>query len=210
MTKSKQPRSRAQSGMVLVSSMLLLIVVTIIAMSMFRSFGMQERIAGNMREKQRALQAAMSAQEYAEWWLTTQSNAQRAISMGVASDAAIVCGTGLLDANQGAGQICLNTLLSQLSVTTLTNWPNLNASSTVGVLYTPPGLNYVGSVTNTNIPDVYAARPRFYVADLGALPTGRGEVYQIDAYSFGESTTASAVVESTVSIICLTCNLGNL
>jgi type IV pilus assembly protein PilX len=177
---------------------------------------MQERIAGNMREKQRALQAAMSAQEYAEWWLTTQSNAQRAISMGVAADAAVVCGTGLLDANLGAGQICLNTLSSQLGGITLTNWPNLDSTSTVGILYTPPGFNYgatthYGAVSNNaNIPDVYAARPRFYLADLGGLPTGRGEVYQIDAYSFGESTTAAAVVESTVSIICLTCNLGNL
>ena len=37
---------------------------------MFRSFGMQEKIAGNMREKQRALQAAVSAEQYAEWWLS--------------------------------------------------------------------------------------------------------------------------------------------
>ena len=58
--------------MVLVSSLLLLIVVTIIALSMFRSFGIQEKIAGNMREKQRALQAAVSAEVYAEVWL--QSN----------------------------------------------------------------------------------------------------------------------------------------
>jgi type IV pilus assembly protein PilX len=195
---------RAQSGMVLVSAMLLLVVVTIMAMSMFRSFGVQEKIAGNTREKQRALQVAMSTQEYAEWWLTTQSNAQRAISMGVASDAAIVCGTGLLDANQGQGQICLNSLLTQLSATNLTNWPGTSVA--VGVQYTPPGLNYFGSTTNTNIPDVYAGRPRFYIADLGSM--SNGEVYQIDAYSFGESGTTAAVVESTVAIICLVCNHG--
>ena len=56
--------------MVLISSLLLLIVVTIIALSMFRSFGIQEKIAGNTREKQRALPAAVSAQQFAEWWLS--------------------------------------------------------------------------------------------------------------------------------------------
>jgi type IV pilus assembly protein PilX len=202
---------RAQSGMVLVSAMLLLVVVTIMALSMFRSFGMQEKIAGNMREKQRALQVAMSTQEYAEWWLTTQSNAPRAVSMGVAADAAVVCGNTLLDANQGQGQICLNSLLAQLSATNLVSWPQVNDASTGGgVRYTPPLLNTQAANTNTNVPDIYLYRPRFYVADLGPLPTGRGEVYQVDAYSFGESQSTAAVVESAVSIICLTCNLGNL
>ncbi len=72
-----KPRSSdkqfAQKGMVLVSSLLLLIVVTLIAISMFRSFGIQEKIAGNMREKQRAVQAAVSAQTFAENWLENNS-----------------------------------------------------------------------------------------------------------------------------------------
>jgi type IV pilus assembly protein PilX len=205
---------RGQSGMVLVSAMLLLLVVTIMAMSMFRSFGMQEKIAGNTREKQRALQVAMSTQQYAEWWLTTQSNAPRAVSMGLAADAAAVCANNVvLDANQGQGQICLNSLPSQLGTSNLTNWANSktpNSTAGGGVAYTPPLLNYTGSDTNASVPDIYAARPRFYIGDLGPLPTGRGEVYQVDAYSFGESAATAAIVESTVSIICLTCNLGNL
>ena len=53
---------RSQSGIVLVSSLLLLLVVTIMALSIFRSFGIQEKIAGNTRDKQRALQVAMSVQ----------------------------------------------------------------------------------------------------------------------------------------------------
>src|SRR6185437_3440329 len=62
-------RRRSQRGMALISSLLLLLVVTIMAVSMFRSYGMQEKIAGNTREKQRALNAAVSAQQYAEWLL---------------------------------------------------------------------------------------------------------------------------------------------
>ena len=43
------------------------------ALSMFRSFGIQEKIAGNMREKQRAVAAAVSAEVYAENWLINNS-----------------------------------------------------------------------------------------------------------------------------------------
>ncbi len=85
----------AQRGIVLVSSLLLLLVVTIMALSMFRSFGIQEKIAGNMREKQRALQAAVSAQQYAEWWLSNNSS----------TSPTAAC-TAPMNANLGEGQIC--------------------------------------------------------------------------------------------------------
>jgi type IV pilus assembly protein PilX len=82
----QQPRYhflRRQPGFVLVSSLLLLLVVTIMALSIFRSFGVQERIAGNIREKNRALQAAVSTQEYGEWWLANQSSAPYAVAAGL-------------------------------------------------------------------------------------------------------------------------------
>ena len=56
--------------MVLVTALLMLIVVTILAVAMFRSFGLDEKIAGNLREKQRALNAAETAEQFAEYWLT--------------------------------------------------------------------------------------------------------------------------------------------
>jgi type IV pilus assembly protein PilX len=209
----KQPRQSTRSnqlGMVLVSGLLLLVVVTIMALSIFRSFGVQERIAGNMREKQRALAAANSTQQYAEWWLATQSFAPRAISEGVAADAAVVCPNTLLDANQFQGQICLNSLISLSGLSSLALWPTNASTVLAGEAYTPPGFNFTGAVINTGVLDVYFARPRFYIADVGSLPTGRGEVYQVDAYSFGESASTVAVVESTVAITCLVCNVGGL
>jgi len=63
-----------QRGVALVTSLLLLVIITILALSMFRSFGTQEKIAGNLREKERALHAANSAVQYAEWWLTRTNN----------------------------------------------------------------------------------------------------------------------------------------
>src|ERR1700751_1587409 len=67
-----RPRS-IQRGMALISGLLLLLVATILAMSMFRSYGTQQKIAGNVREKQRALSAAVSAQKYSEDWLSNNT-----------------------------------------------------------------------------------------------------------------------------------------
>jgi type IV pilus assembly protein PilX len=207
----KQPRHNlrsGQNGIVLISSLLLLLVVTIMALSMFRSFGIQEKIAGNTREKQRALQAAISTQQFAEWWLANQSEAPRAVSQGVASSADIVCPNTVLDANLGQGQICLNTVLVATGLASVATWPTVNTK--YGVAYTPPGFNFTGTVTNPFINDVYFGRPRFYISDIGPLATGRGEVYQVDAYSYGLSPSTLAVVESTVAVTCKVCNVGGL
>jgi type IV pilus assembly protein PilX len=206
----KQPRHSPRSlqyGVVLISSLLLLLVVTIMALSMFRSFGMQERIAGNMREKQRALQAANSVQQFAEWWLANQSGAVFAVSQGSAVAADVVCTAASIDANTNtgaaAGQICLNSLASLAGVPAA-QWPVINPA--IGVLYTPPLMN----VGNAALADDYPLRPHFYIADVGPLASARGEVYQIDAYSMGLTTNAIAVVESTVAITCVVCNVGGL
>ena len=55
MQQRRSHQRRKEGGIVLISSLLLLLIVTVMALSMFRSFGVQEKIAGNMREKQRAL-----------------------------------------------------------------------------------------------------------------------------------------------------------
>ncbi len=206
------PRCRAsertaQRGMVLISSLLLLLVVTIMALSIFRSFGMQEKIAGNLRDKQRALQAAVSTQQYAEWWLANSSNAPLAVSNGVAAAADVNC-TALLDANAGGGQLCLNSLLIAGGFANAAQWPGSGFG--VGVQYTPNGLNYTGAVTNPAVQDIYFARPRFYISDMGTTASGRGEVYQVDAYSYGVSSSSVAVVESTVQVSCIVCNVGGL
>ena len=45
---------------------------------------------------------------------------------------------------------------------------------------------------------------------MGSLATGRGEIYQVDAYSYGLGNTTLAVVESTVAVTCVVCNIGGL
>jgi type IV pilus assembly protein PilX len=182
----------AQRGVVLVSSLLLLIVVTIIALSMFRSFGIQEKIAGNMREKQRALQAAESAQVFAELWLT--NNAINGASINCA---------GMLNGNIGEGQICANVLPLQAGVD-VTSPPYIVNNTPTGVTYWPTNMVFsttpsvAGGVTNPT----YYDKPAFYVSDMGpsADPSVPGEIYQVDAYGYGGSKNTVAVVESTYAV----------
>jgi type IV pilus assembly protein PilX len=186
-------RRDSQKGMVLISSLLLLIVVTIIALSMFRSFGIQEKIAGNMREKQRALSAAVSAQQYAETWL-----------MNNATSAPVQCVAGLLNGNVGFGQICntataLQNVVPGRDVTTV---PWTIGGAPVGITYLPTNMP-VSQTTSYSAANVanpsYYDKPAYYISDMGASfdPTIPGEIYQIDAYGYGGAAGTVAEVEST-------------
>lgn len=186
--------SRPQRGMVLVTSLLLLIVVTILAVGLFRSFGLDEKIAGNMREKQRALNAAETAEQYAETWLSSGNGSN-----------GINC-TALVAAN--VGQVCSNPL--QLSV------PNGNvailpwtiAGNPVGVTYLPSVLTPMNVTTPGS--DYYSGTPTFYIAYVGVSPGGLGSVYQIDAAGYGGSANTAAVVESTYLVQTSVKDLGGL
>jgi type IV pilus assembly protein PilX len=177
-----------ERGLVLVTTLLLLVVVTLLALGMFRSFGLDEKIAGNMRDKQLALQAAESAQNYAEYWLASGNGTST-----------IVC-SALVAAS--AGQVCSNTLPSVVANVAVVPWQI--AGVNVGVYYTPPNMN----VTTTQTNGSYYARPVFYISYLGA--TGSANIYQVDAVGYGGSPNSVAVVESTYMVSTSTKDLGGL
>ena len=175
-----------QRGMALIISLLLLIVITIMALSMFRSYGIQERIAGNTRDKQRAINAAVSAQQYAEFWLSSTSN-----------PVAGVCAAGFVSSN--IGQICSNPLLTPATVpwpsgvtfTAFTSTPINNINNTLNNV-TATGDDPLGQLTAS-----YFDAPAYYITDLGANAGAAGEVYQVDAVGWGGTANTVAVVEST-------------
>jgi type IV pilus assembly protein PilX len=189
-----------QQGVVLITSLLLLVVVTIMALSMFRGFGIQEKVAGNMREKQRALQAAVSAQTYAEQWLIANSG----------TSPPVVCAAPVQSANAQQGQICSNQLWNIMpSVTTL---PWQIAGNNVGVTYIPPGMNVAAVNQSAPSNNSYAIAPIFYISDGGPSsdPNVPGEVYQIDAVGYGGNGNTAAVVESTYAVYSSSNNRGGL
>ena len=184
--------------MALVTSLLLLVIITLLALSMFRSFGTQEHISGNLREKERAIHAAESAQQYAEWWLLQGNNA----AVG-----SVQCTAGTLTASVSVGQICNETMQQQSIV------PATSVPWTMQVSYTPENMviqtsTYTATTGNSNPP--YYASPAFYIADLGVAADAQGEAYQIDAYGYGSASTTIAVVESTYEVKQGVVNRGGL
>lgn len=170
-----------QRGIALISALLLLLVVTIMALAMFRSYGVQEMIAGNVREKQRALQAAETAQAYAEYWLSQPAN----LAGGTTACSA------LLNANLNQGQICSNVLPTPATV------PWIIGGTEVAVTYNPS--NDINVSANGGV-NTYYSIPRFYISDVGFGADGRGEVYQVDAVGYGGTVNAVAEVESTFEV----------
>jgi type IV pilus assembly protein PilX len=198
MTKLYRETRRAQRGMVLISSLLLLLVVTILALAIFRNYGMEERIAGNQREKERALHAAESAQQYAEWWL----------SSGLGATTPIICDSMVAVTTPASGQVCANTLPTIVTNGNVANLPWQVGGANVGVSYNPPNMimNTAGGV------NTYYQTPVFYVSYLGLTASSTTSnyqlLYQVDAVGYGGSANAVAVVESTYYVTSGVCNLG--
>jgi type IV pilus assembly protein PilX len=167
-----------QRGMVLVSSLLLLVVVTLLAVTMFHGFGEDERIAGNIREKHRAVNAAESAEEYAEWWLS-QGNGPTPVNCS-----AVVAYT--------VGQIC-NTTSVPANFASL---PWLVGGNPAGVTYAPPTMSITGAAGGEG---TYYQTPEFYITYLTGLSNG-GAMYQIDAVGYGGSPDTAAVIEAVYKI----------
>jgi type IV pilus assembly protein PilX len=187
-----------QSGVVLVVSLLLLLVVTLLALSMFRSNGVQELIAGSLREKDRALQSATSAEQYAEYWMTTGNNI----------DNTFTCGAPLLNANSGDGYVCTNSLASLLgspAAVAAVPWGGSLPNSEIGIQYTPPGMSATAGGVGIN---QYFEAPRFYVQLVGSAPVGQGQIYQIDAWGYGGDPNTVVVIESTYLVTTSVVDLG--
>jgi type IV pilus assembly protein PilX len=184
MSSHRRPGHR-ERGFALVTSIILLMIVTLLALGMFRGFATQEHIAGNLREKERAFHAAVSAEQYAEWWLLQSGN--------TAGGGVTCAGTSIMNANASQGQVCnLTPTLSGYTVAQPSTWGWYTT-------YTPPGMS-IGAVNTTNsngdTMSSYVSAPAFWIADVGPSGDGAGEAYQIDAYSYGATTNTVAVVES--------------
>lgn len=185
---SSRRLARQQRGVALITSLLLMLVITMLAVSMYRSVGGQEKIAGNLREKQRALHAAVSAQKYAEWWLSTRPNISAgSVCSGVSS----------------TFQVCSN----QLKEPARLPWNTVpTGTAEVGFTYAPPTM----VINDDGGAGTYFKSPSVYIHYLGVAPDGQGAVFQIDAVGYGGGASSVAVVESTFQVTNGVKDLGGL
>lgn len=165
-----QPR---QGGFVLVTALLFLLAIALLGLAMMRSFGLNERIAGNTRDKLRAFSVAQSALQYGEWWLTQGDAGPAAACAGVSPVTGMsICETPLADPAQ-------------------LPWA-------AHVDYQPPGLSVSSSGGVAASGDInFRAMPGLHISHLGPTPDGTGQLYRVSAFAYGGDPNTAAVVQST-------------
>jgi type IV pilus assembly protein PilX len=183
--------ARNARGMVLITTILLLIVVTLLALAMLRGVGLETRIAGNVMDKQRALQAATSSETYAEQWLVNN----------VLTNTLTVCSASTFTTTSSP-EICSNTLATSTDALSAAVVPWNMGGTAVGYSYNPVvGTSNLFNISSGGAANSYAGAPTVYIADLGTDETYANAVdYLIDAWSYGGGNGTVAVIESTYQI----------
>lgn len=172
-------RRHDSRGMILIIGLLFLVVLLLLSLAMFRSFGLQERLAGNTRDKQQAFEAAESALQHGEWWLRQ--------SAGGTGEAC----AGVVDGNNLDNmRICTEPLADPHSLP----WA-------VRIDYTPPRMTVAAGGDLAANGDInYRESPGLYINFLGLSPDGRSNLYQVTAFGYGGNADTVAVVRSTYQI----------
>jgi len=175
---------RKDQGYTLIIGLLLLVVLTLFAVSMLRSFGLQERIAANTRDKQRAVEAAQSALQYGEWWL----------SQGNGSAGGVAC-SGVTNANT------LSTMrVCSAALTNPTTLPWSVRSDYLPPLMTASGGGGLATASSPAGDINYANKPGMYISYMGLTPNGLGQLFRVTAFGYGGDSATAAVVQSTYQI----------
>lgn len=183
-------RHSRQGGYILIAAMVMLVVLTLLGISMYRSFISQESMAANSKEKARAFQVAQSTLQYGEYLLaTTQSSLVQ-------------------------GGTCATT--TQLTVATICqNAVNIVPATSALPMTLGNGLVYSTmskplTVSTAGGQGTYYANPQLFIQYLGISPDGAGQLYQVTALGYGGNSSAVTVVQSTFETSSGIKNLGGL
>ena len=163
-------------GFVMIVGMIFLTVVLMLGIALFRSSGLQERIAGNTREKARALEAAQSALQYGEWWLQQSDRGTGAACNSVKTAAQL--------------EACSNALAAPATLPWSARFD-----------YRPPAMTVAAGGGLAGNGDInYQAQPGLYVQYLGLTLDAQSLLYQVTAFGYGGSASTAAVVQSTFQV----------
>lgn len=180
-----RPGPGRAGGYVLVVCMLLLVGASLVGVALLRFTTLQERLASNTREKQRALEAAQSALRYGEQWLLLGNPGSGTECKGEKTAAAdLQACSNPLSGSQG----CLDSLKG--SMANPENWP-------ARFTYIPAGMTVAagGGVAASGDAN-YASAPGLYIEYAGTAPGGVGVLYCVTGYGGGASAGTLAVVRS--------------
>lgn len=188
-------RRNAASGAVLILGLVVLLVITMLGITGMRTTVMQERMAGNLRQNDTALQAAEAALQAGLAYIENQTVPPNVDSSGSEHvwPACIV---------NGANADLQNAACAGLA-SVLDNWQGDLANVTEGSTYQ----EVVGELGDSGALPGVIGQPRIYIEvryvpplDAEEAAQGAGvHYYTVTAVGFSGSAKARAIVQSTVA-----------
>jgi type IV pilus assembly protein PilX len=168
-----------EKGFILLIVMIFLVVMSMLGIVLFKGFISDENIAANMREKQRAIEAAQTGLDASQYWLGQSGNAYSGVwNTGVTCSATTQTGT--------TPTICSNALATPATLP----WPSANT-------FQPPTMN----VSTSGGSNTYAGNVQYYVQYVGSTsvnpPTA---IYQVTSTAQGGNINAEAVLQGTYQV----------
>lgn len=183
LTRRSAPRARpsTQQGLSMILALVFLVVMTMLGGSMFRSYTLLEKVAGNTMDKQRSFEAAQSALRYAEWWLGDRGTAPLVVPCAGVADLNVTPEVPVCD--------------SPLATATQVPWTGPRA------VYTPNFMTISSGGGLSGAGDVnYSSRPNLHVHFLGMQADGVTQVYQVTATASGGHAASVSVVQSALAL----------
>jgi type IV pilus assembly protein PilX len=173
----RRPGRPAERGFILVIGLLFMLVLLLLSASMFRSFTMQETMAGNTRDKVRSFEAAQSALQYGESWIASNPGGTPATCGGTLS----------------ALSVCSNALSTPQSPSSWSgSYTYVRSDMTSG--------SSANGLTSDGSDIMYQQRPGLYISYIGLTADGKGQLYQVTAAGYGGSADTTSVVQSTYKL----------
>ena len=171
----RQLPGRCQQGAVLIVSLLLLLIMTLIGVTTMSTTSLEEKMAGNMRDKNTALQAAEAALEDGESWIAP---------LGLQPAETTTCGAPPCD------MWALNVL------------PDLSSQSQSWWLSNGREYGAVGSkdISDVNTDPHYILEAQSFVPDsldMGQNPPTGKSIYRVTAHGTGGSDDAQVILQTT-------------
>lgn len=176
-------RAHKARGYILVVSLLVLLLMGIIAASLLKGNVAQEAVAGNVAGKVRAQEAADSALNYAEAWLTVARNASSGVACtaGGVTTAPVVCNA----TSPSPGTFNPNELLTPPG-----------EPGAIGTKFIEPSM----AVSTSGGVNDYYRDPRYYIQFISIVTDGSGtpvgSLYRITAGAYGGNADQVAIVEA--------------
>ncbi|RFO98894.1 hypothetical protein DIC66_03215 [Rhodoferax lacus] len=166
-----------QKGFVLFAVMIFLIIMSMLGISMFGGFIKDQKISGNLNEKQRAIEASQAGLDAVQFWMLQPGN----IFSGVWNTGINCTSTTQTGAS---AVVCSNALASPATLP----WSSSNT-------FQPPNMTVIaGGGANS-----YASQVNYHIQFMGPTPispTAPKAYYKVTSTAQGGNATAAAVVET--------------